>query len=177
MPVTYHSYCNGCPYEEARHLSVQQRRVRSAPLSMEDNEGSILLVFQAPGESEWELGRPVISTKTSSAGVRLTNAFPKVGKTRLDFNITNTVQCFPGKQEAQTGERPRDKPPTASARAHCSHWLRQDIEGRKYERVVVFGAHAKKAIHALGYKDDPRFRYLKHPTGGLSSACLLAAVG
>lgn len=143
---------------------------------MEDNNGSILLIFHAPGEVEWALGRPIVNTKASSTGARHTNTFSKVGKTRLDFNITNTVQCFPVKQKSKGVERPRDKPPTASADAHCTHWLRQYIDGQQYQRVVVFGSHAKKAVHALDYKDDSRFRYLMHPTGGLSNARLLAAV-
>lgn len=143
---------------------------------MEDNGGSILLVFQAPGVSEWEVGRPIISNKPSSAGARLARAFCQAGKTRQDFNITNTVQCFPGKKEARSGETARDRSPVASARFHCSHWLRQDIEAHAYERVVVFGSHAREAVYALGYEHDPRFHCIKHPTGGLSNVKLVSAV-
>lgn len=144
---------------------------------MENNGSSVLLIFQAPGEKEWETGRPISSTKSSSAGLRLHNAFRTAEKTRLHFNITNTVQCFPGKREVCDSEKPRDRPPTALARARCSKWLRNDIESYNYDRIVVFGSHAKKSVISLGYGESERFRFARHPSGGLSNADLLALVG
>jgi uracil-DNA glycosylase family 4 len=173
MPITYESHCTGCPYFHAAHLSSEFRSVRSAPLSKESRKAPVLLIFQAPGEIEWRTGAPISNPKPGSAGARLDKAFIAVGKTREDFDITNTVQCFPGKHTATA----RDKPPTAAARSHCSNWLRDDIAGGVYTRIVVFGSHAKKAVHRLGYKDDSRFHFVKHPSGGLSNAELLEAVG
>lgn len=150
--------------------------MRRSPLSMERNGGTILLVFQAPGINEWKLGRPISSTERGSAGSRLAKAFQLVGKTRTNFDITNTVQCFPGKQEAEVSQRARDKPPLANARRHCSNWLRQDIDSDIYEKIVVFGSVAHKAVRELGYQDKPRFHWVRHPAGGLSNAQLLTAV-
>jgi uracil-DNA glycosylase family 4 len=111
---------------------------------MEDNGSLTLLIFQAPGINEWANGRPIISTAPTSAGSRLERAFRKLGKTRQDFNITNTVQCFPGKKIVRNGVSPRDKPPSALARHHCANWLLQDIGAQEFSRVVVFGLHARR---------------------------------
>jgi len=136
---------------------------------MEDHGASVLLIFQAPGVDEWTSGKPVSSVNSRSAASRLASAFGLAGKIRTDFNITNTVQCFPGKKDSYGDRKPRDKAPPAKVRQHCSEWLRQDIETFQYKRVIVFGAHAHKAVRALGYQNDPRFCFVRHPTGGLST--------
>ena len=182
MPNTYKSHCDGCPYDEARHLSTEDKATRSTPLSMENNCASILLVFQAPGENEWEEGRPICSEAPGSAGTRLKDAFRKLGKTREDFNITNCVQCFPGKRSINPEKpltnpdaKPRDKAPSAEARAHCSRWLREDIEAANYKRIVVFGKVAAKMMRP--YDDGKRcIEFLKHPAGGLSNSELQLAL-
>lgn len=144
---------------------------------MEDNGASVLLIFQAPGIEEWSKGKPVASVQPSSAGMRLEAAFRIKHQTRLDYNITNTVQCFPGKKPEIGIARPRDKAPTATAQQHCLEWLRKDIEAHAYNRIVVFGAHARKAVLALGLETSPRFYFTRHPTGGISNAELADALG
>jgi uracil-DNA glycosylase len=176
MPADFGSYCAGCYFKGGEHLSEGDRQTRVKPLSMEDNRSSTLLVFQAPGVEEWASGRPISSTNPKSAGGKLASAFLRAGKTRADYDITNTVQCFPGKKMALAPSRPRDKTPPASVRKQCALWLRDDIESKQYTRVVVFGYLAKKAVEELGYGNDSRFRFLKHPTGGLSNAELQSAV-
>lgn len=177
MPITFGTHCIGCPYENAQHLHAATRSTRATPLTMENNDGSFLLIFQAPGINEWSNGRPASSTMTNSTGAKLEAAFAHCGKTRADYNITNAVQCFPGKQEPKTGKRPRDKAPLAAARRHCGHWLRENITSHVYQRIVVFGSPARDAVHALGYVNDKRFVFVRHPNGGLSNAKLRNAVG
>lgn len=177
MPALYESHCIGCPYFNAEHLPEHYREIRSTPLSMEDNSASVLLIFQAPGVEEWSKGKPVASMKPSSAGMRLTAAFRVKQQTRLDYNITNTVQCFPGKKSETVILRSRDKAPTATARQHCLEWLRKDIELHSYKRIVAFGTHARKAIRDLGLEMDPRIHFTRHPTGGISNEKLAAALG
>jgi uracil-DNA glycosylase family 4 len=144
---------------------------------MEDHGSTVLLLFQAPGEKEWVHGRPVSSNERGSAGFRLEKAFAAAGKTRADFNITNAVQCFPGKKPVAAGERPRDRCPPALARRRCACWLLEDLKAHAYTRISVFGGEAKKSIRFLGLADDPRVRYFKHPAGGLSDAEILDAIG
>jgi len=107
----------------------------------------------------------------------LAKAFACAGKTRADFNITNAVQCFPGKMPVCASERPRDRCPPALARRHCAEWLREDLKAHNYARISVFGGEAKKSILLVGLADDPRVRYYKHPAGGLSDAEILEAIG
>jgi len=176
MPIDYGTHCAQCEFKDALHLPEADRTTRSSPLAMERGAGSVLMIFQAPGINEWTNGRPICSTAPSSAGGRLAAAFKEAGRARSEYNITNTVQCFPGKKMASTASRSRDKSPPASVRNHCANWLREDIESKEYTRVVVFGSHAKKAVTKLGYADDPKFRFVKHPTGGLSKVELLNTV-
>ena len=176
MPTTFGNHCIGCPFENAAHLSHADQSIRSKPLSMEDNGSSVLLVFQAPGIDEWSTGKPVSSLNPKSAGAKLAGAFQQAGKSRADYNLTNTVQCFPGKRPPSSEFRPRDKAPAAAARTRCSNWLRHDVESSHYSKIVVFGAHARKAVQALGFATDSRFHFLTHPSGGLSNASLVAAV-
>ena len=139
---------------------------------MENNVSSVLLIFQAPGIDEWKSGKPISSTNPRSAGVRIASALGVAGRSRKDYNITNTVQCFPGKREPRSDGKSRDKAPTADVRLHCREWLRQDIEKYQYKRIVVFGSIARKVVWDLGYRNDPRFVFSRHPTGGISIARL-----
>ena len=177
MPATYISHCIGCPYERAEHLAPAERAVRATPLSLEDNGGQVLLIFQAPGIGEWERGRPVSSTAPGSVGARLETAFVDSGRSRTNYDITNSVQCFPGKKEMINGKRPRDKRPSAAARRQCANWLRQDITARRYKRVIVFGSIAKEVVRSLAGIDMTSFTFCRHPSGGLSDAKLLEVVG
>lgn len=176
MPQDYTSDCWGCTFKNAGHLPDDIIFIRSRPLSMEDNAASILLIFQTPGLDEWETGRPISSTNPRSAGARLRKAFERLGTSRANYNITNAVQCFPGKKPQTNDKRPRDNKPPAEVIRRCSHWLRQDIEAREYERIVVFGDPAKKAVQAHNYGEDPRFRFVRHPSSGLFNAELDAAL-
>lgn len=168
MPNKFHNHCIDCPYMNAAQLSEDDRAIRMTPLSMEDHAAPVLLIFQAPGIEEWKSGKPISSVNPKSAGARLASAFYLIGKTRNDFNITNTVQCFPGKRENCSDSKPRDISPPAKVRQHCYEWLRQDIAIYQYEHIVVFGNLAQKAVQALGYKNDKRFHFVKHPSGGIS---------
>lgn len=164
MPTNFDSFCIGCPYQNGKHLPEVYRRMRATPLSMEDNRGAVLLIFRAPGVEEWRCGKPVSSTKPWSAGRKLETAFGRAGKSRVNYNITNVVQCFPGKQEPNGDKLPRDKKPPKAAFDHCSSWLRQDIEAYNYKRIVVFGSDAYESVSELDYADDHRVYRAPHPT-------------
>jgi len=177
MPTEYGRHCNGCPYLNADQLQSHFQKMRAIPLSMEENNADVLLIFQAPGVDEWAKGKPVISTKNGSAGVRLEAAFRRANRTRQNYNITNTVQCFPGKKPQVGVTKPRDLAPSAAARRHCAEWLRQDIEARTYTRIVVFGTPAANAVRKLGFDDYSRFIFRKHPSGRLKNIDLDEALG
>jgi len=177
MPQHFGEHCQTCPYLDSRHLQESDRLFRQIPLSMEDNGAEILLIFQAPGVKEWEEGRPVCSTHPNSAGGRLASAFNQLNRTRSDYNITNTVQCYPGKRSScRMSGKPRDEKPPVAVRNLCTNWLRLDIEARPYRRIVVFGREAEKAVRALGYGGDTRFTFAIHPAGGISNDSLVSCL-
>jgi uracil-DNA glycosylase family 4 len=176
MPTGYGSYCNGCPYACGKHLAPHESAMRASPLSMEENGGRMLLVFQSPGIEEWSTGHPVSGRSRGSVGARLEAAFTDVGKSRRDFNITNSVKCFPGKRLVEDKKRPRDQAITAKARRHCADWLQLDMESAEYERIVVFGAVAKRTIQDLSLSTALPIRYLIHPSAGLLDAVLRKAI-
>lgn len=176
MPLTYGEHCENCPYRNAAHLDESNLKSRQSPLSMEDNGSDVLLILQAPGLKEWEEGKPVHSTDPRSAGGRLTKAFEELSRTRGDYDITNTVQCFPGKESAEKTGRSRDKKPDTKAINCCINWLSLDIGAREYKKIVVFGREAEKAVRDLGFGQDSRFKFCKHPTGGLKESDLVSCL-
>ncbi len=172
MPSSY-ANCAGCPYIYRRHLPDAEKALRSHPLSLEDNGSRTLLIFQAPGIEEWKSGQPISSDSAQSAGGKLRKAFLLLGKQRTNYNISNVVQCFPGKRAPRGNKEPRDKSPPKVVQNACSKWLRDDISKGNYTRIVVFGRHAENALKELGYENDSRFVFVPHPTAsGVSIAML-----
>jgi uracil-DNA glycosylase family 4 len=162
MPATFDNHCNNCPYNPKDRHSASANTRPPGPLNMETNSPDTLLIFQAPGSEEWAARKPICSTNPNSAAARIRNSLVRIGRSRTDFSITNSTQCYPGK-----GDSSRDKVPLTSARKCCSNWLKKDIEAFSFSRIVVFGAKAKKSITELGYDNDHRFQFLRHPSGGL----------
>ena len=153
MPCTFKGYCNGCPYRNAPHLLPTERRL---PLSMEHNPGTTaLLIFLAPGINEWRKGQPICSESSHSAAAKIRNSLRRINVTRginlsrYNFSITNSVQCYPG-----TNRKGRDKPPTEATRRQCANWLKNDIDSRRWRRIVVFGQIAEKSVRYLAWRTD-----------------------
>ncbi|HEY8159135.1 MAG TPA: uracil-DNA glycosylase family protein [Methylobacter sp.] len=160
MPNIRQTHCLNCPGGQSQNPACSRA---NQPLSKEFNSSSVLLIFQAPGIDEWNTGQPIISQGSRSAAARIRNSLVRLGKSRGDFDITNSVQCYPGKNS--TG---RDKRPSETMRKNCQSWLATDIASH-YQTIVVFGACAKKSVLALGYSNDSRFKFLNHPSGGLTN--------
>ena len=54
---SYDQLCNGCPYNQGKHLKGTHFFSSShTPLKLESNNSPTLLVFQSPGEEEWKHG-------------------------------------------------------------------------------------------------------------------------
>lgn len=164
MPSAFGNHCNECPYLRSEN--------GNAPLSKEHNGGSILLVFQAPGVDEWSRRMPVCSEEARSTAARIRNSLSRINKSRADFDITNAVQCFPGK--ASSG---RDKKPSEVARRKCEKWLQSDIFGSSYTKIVVFGAVARKSVSSALSSSSIPVVFIAHPSGGLKNTDLDSALG
>lgn len=165
MPIEFKNHCDGCPYS-------QSTTGPNLPLSKEDNDSLILLVFQAPGPDEWNRRIPICSPDTRSTAARMRNSLARLKKFRTDFDITNAVQCYPGK--AASG---RDRKPSELARRKCAEWLRSDISQKTYSKIVVFGNVAKKSVREVLLPPSVPVVYIKHPSGGLSNTALDDAIG
>lgn len=165
MPNGYGAHCTDCPYNK------NLEKAEEKPLSMENNSSDILLIFQAPGESEWMKKAPICSENNNSAAARIRNSLSRLGKLRSNFNITNATQCYPGKLASG-----RDKKPEKAARRKCADWLKADIESSQFRKIIVFGSLAKETITSLGYGNDNRFLFLRHPSGGLRNNDLDSAL-
>lgn len=171
MPSFDSSYCLKCPYRNQAHLTQEWRQDReTVPLDVEDNESDILLVVQAPGEAEWEVGRPLQPTtrQGGTAGSRIAQSWERTRKERKSFNITNAVQCFPGK-----GDK-RDQAPAPQAVSACSGWLRDAMRARRYRKVIAFGEVAAQVVGIVVTLEDLlcEVKYVPHPNSGLRNEVL-----
>ena len=174
MPSNYSSsYCQHCPYCKTKHLSGSIQRL---PLNAEVRGKSILLVFQAPGENEWTGNggknnpAPIISNNYRSAAARLRNSFKRIQKTRMDYDITEVVQCYPGKNANK-----RDRRPNAIAISQCSNHLAADIQNHAYSKIISFGVIANQAVDDIIRKRNISVTHIKlpHPSSGKLSNSVL----
>jgi DNA polymerase len=99
---------------------------------MVPGEGSpaarLMLVGEAPGATEDELGRPFVGR----AGRLLDEALAAAGLARADVWITNVVKARP----------PRNRDPKAAEVAHCLPWLEAELALIRPAVIVPLGRHA-----------------------------------
>ena len=94
----------------------------------------ILLVGQAPGDKEGDLGRPFAWT----AGKTLFKWFESIGVSEQDFRqqvyMSAVCRCFPGKNP-KGGDRVPDKTEIKT----CSQWINQEIELLQPKLIIPVG--------------------------------------
>src|SRR4051812_23037254 len=99
---------------------------------MVPGEGSpaaeVMLVGEAPGATEDELGRPFVGR----AGRLLDEVLAEAGLARADVWITNVVKARP----------PRNRDPRAAEVAHWMPWLEAELALIRPRVVVPLGRHA-----------------------------------
>lgn len=161
------TYYNNCPYFQQQHLPQNQKTNRvNPPVEIELNNSKTLLVFQAPGDKEWEVGRPIQATTKAggTAGKRIELSWQRSNKRRQDFDIINSVQCFPG----NLGNR--DTAPHAMAICSCSKRLESIFKQKNNKNIVVFGEIAEQVIRSICQNLNilPNVIPGKHPNGGVS---------
>ena len=156
------SRCNLCP--EMTQPVILGQAVRS----------EILLIGQAPGDKEGELGRPFAWT----AGKTLFKWFESIGVSEPDFRrrvfMSAVCRCFPGKNP-KGGDRVPDKEEIAN----CSQWINREIELLQPKLILPVGKLAisqyipvNKLVDVIGRKFQQRingveadFIPLPHPSG------------
>lgn len=97
-------------------------------------QSKILLIGQAPGVKEPELGRPFAWT----AGKTLFKWFASIGIEEARFRqtvyMTAVCRCFPGKNP-----KGGDRVPDAEEIANCSRWLQAEFKLQQPELVLLVG--------------------------------------
>ena len=97
----------------------------------------MILVGQAPGPKERDLGRPFAFT----AGSRLFAWFARLGVEEEEFRrrvlMAAAIRCFPGRAP-QGG----DRPPAPDEIANCSPYLEREIGMIRPRTVIAVGQHA-----------------------------------
>jgi uracil-DNA glycosylase len=166
--MAYDSNCNNCPYEKQIHLSSKNRTNRvSPPIELENNNSEILLLFQAPGTEEWKEGQAIqpVKKQGGTAGRRIELSWERKHKNRNDFDIINTVQCFPG----NNGNR--DLEPNTMSICSCSNKLEYILNTNHYSKIIAFGEIAQNVVENITNKLKIEIDIVKskHPTGGLSN--------
>lgn len=137
-------------------------------------QSEILLIGQAPGDKEGDLGRPFAWT----AGKTLFKWFETIGISEQDFRrqvyMSAVCRCFPGKNP-KGGDRVPDK----NEIELCAQWLNSEIELLQPKLIVpvgklaisqylevnklvdVIGQNFKQCINGLSVDLIP----LPHPSG------------
>jgi uracil-DNA glycosylase len=94
----------------------------------------ILLVGQAPGDKEGDLGRPFAWT----AGKTLFKWFASIGVDEADFRrqvyMSAVCRCFPGKNP-KGGDRVPDKQEIET----CSQWLNREVDLLQPKLIIPVG--------------------------------------
>jgi uracil-DNA glycosylase len=154
--------CNICP-EMIRPVIIGQAV-----------QSEILLIGQAPGEKEGELGRPF----AWAAGKTLFKWFESIGVAEQDFRqqvyMSAVCRCFPGKNP-KGGDRVPDKKEIDN----CSQWISREIELIRPRLIIPVGKLAisqylpvNKLVDVIGRKFQQQINGvainiipLPHPSG------------
>ncbi len=134
----------------------------------------IMLIGQAPGDREGELGRPFAWT----AGKTLFKWFESIGVAERDFRedvyISAVCRCFPGKNP-----KGGDRVPNKTEIETCSRWLHREIELLQPKLLIPVGKLAisqylpvNKLVDVIGQKFELEINGfdievipLPHPSG------------
>lgn len=185
MPNNY-NHCSNCPYIHQGHLVQQHYAIPSVPLSIDyGNNADVLLIFQAPGLDEW-IGNtlskrriPIDSNNSHSAAARIRNSMRRKGASRNNYDITEAVQCFPGRNS-----NGRDKKPSTTSMRCCLRHLVNDLSQKQYAQIIAFGhiayQMATDAVNIINTNlkiglTQPAPKYAPHPSGGVTNSTLDAS--
>ncbi len=104
-------------------------------------DSKIVLVGEAPGKTEVELGKPFVG----QAGKNLEEFITIMGITREDLYITNVVKFRPIKFNPDTG-RESNRPPTREEISLCTDFIEQELTIIKPKLVASLGNIALRCI-------------------------------
>lgn len=100
---------------------------------------SLMLVGEAPGETEDHTGHPFVGR----AGKILSNALKQNQIDRSEIWITNAVRCRPINLE---DHHVRNRPPRIGEIRACTYWTEQQIEIIKPPVILCLGVHSASTL-------------------------------
>ncbi len=128
---------------------------------------SVLLVGQAPGEREGELGRPFAWT----AGKTLFKWFESIGLDEQTFRqrvyMAAVCRCFPGKQA-----RGGDRVPDTEEIDNCRRWLDAELQLLRPRLMIPVGKLAITQFLAVDKLKDVIGRQYRLERGGVEFDCI-----
>lgn len=113
----------------------------------------VVLIGEAPGESEDEQGIPFVG----QSGTLLTKTLGEHGLPREAVRITNTVRCRP----------PNNRDPTQEEQLNCREHLETELEGIDPDVIVTLGKVPSETIldQEIAVTDVAGETYTKHLGG------------
>lgn len=124
---------------------------------------SILLIGQAPGDREGELGRPFAWT----AGKTLFKWFESIGVNERNFRkqvyMSAVCRCFPGKK-TKGGDRVPDK----TEIHNCQRWLNREIELLQPQLIIPVGKLAISQYLSMNKLNEVIGRKFSHVINDLN---------
>jgi len=124
--------CRKCPLWKERKNAVPGDGNKNA---------EIMIVGEAPGRVEDEMGKPFVG----KAGQLLTEILKKNGMEREDVYITNVVKCRP----------PGNRNPKQEEIEKCLPYLERQIDAIQPEIIITLGNFATSAILEMyGFKAE-----------------------
>ena len=136
---------------KCRNCGLWKERQNAVPGEGDPN-ARLLIIGEAPGKSEDELGRPFVGR----AGKVLNEVLTEVGINRNEVFITNIIKCRP----------PRNRVPKKNEVVACSEYLKKQIEIIEPELIVALGHSAFRTLTGMkGKMEDfhgKKFDYNKH---------------
>ena len=132
-------------------------------------DAAIVIVGEAPGKTEDEVGRPFMGR----AGKLLDELLAEAGVVRADVWITNVVKARP----------PKNRDPKAPEIAHWMPFLERELELIQPQLIVPLGRHALKHFapeakigEVHGKLLDERLFPLYHPAAAMYNQTLKATL-
>ena len=117
--------------KNCKHCDLWKTR-RNPVLGEGSLDAKILFVGEAPGFNEDRQGKPFVG----KAGAILDQLLDSVGLKRQDIYITNILKCRP----------PQNRDPFPHEIKSCSHYLNNQIETIKPEKICCLGNFAASFI-------------------------------
>jgi DNA polymerase len=124
--------------KECKKCGLWRNRKNAVP-GEGNKKAKVMIIGQAPGKEEDNLGRPFVG----ASGKFLNRALEKLGKNREKFFITSVIKCFP----------PKNRKPTKKEIEACLPYTIEQIKLIKPRFILIFGEVAAEALLNKKFKE------------------------